>query len=82
MSKFSTQHYNAIAHDIREEFSNTLTDDFLTKKERHTACGVLTTLAVRLAKRFEEDNERFDPVKFLNACSPDEALYPLGELWT
>lgn len=79
MSTFGRQHYNAIAKDIRTEFG-----DWLKEPDRHDcimASRVLTDLAMRLATRFMNDNELFDPVKFLTACSPDENLYPLGELW-
>jgi len=43
--------------------------------------GVIAELALDFAKSFEEDNPIFDPIKFLDACSPDEELYPLSELW-
>ena len=85
LAKFSAQHYNAIAKDIREEFPIDLTPHEPAyhrmrqdNMERRTA---LVNLALRLAKRFEADNKRFEPLKFLDACSPDPAMYPLSELW-
>lgn len=44
--------------------------------------ATLATLALDLAGSFVEDNERFDPIKFLDACSPDPGKMPLSELWT
>lgn len=38
-------------------------------------------LALEFAKYFEGDNDRFDALKFLDACSPDVDMYPLSELW-
>jgi hypothetical protein len=38
-------------------------------------------MALVLAKRFEKDNPLFDPIAFLDACSPDVERYPLSELW-
>ena len=38
-------------------------------------------LAIDLARRLHADNDEFDPVLFLNNCSPNEEKYPLGELW-
>jgi hypothetical protein len=45
------------------------------------ARNALIELAVRFAIRFDKDNERFDPHKFLDACSPDAEQYPLSLLW-
>lgn len=41
----------------------------------------LVSFAIELAKHFKKDNENFDPVRFLDACSPDSERYPLSELW-
>ena len=88
MSKFSKQHYNAIAKDIREEFASCLSEysnptpyNKLSKLRRLYCTDALVKLALRFARRFQEDNEYFDPLKFLDACSPDTDLYPLSELW-
>lgn len=79
MSKFSAQHYNAIAKDIREELS------YYIPRYEEAAMFVkteaLVKLALRFTKRFQADNERFDPKKFLDACSPNKDKYPLSELW-
>ena len=46
------------------------------------AAGVsLVNLAVSLAIRLKADSEDFDPVRFLNACSPNVEKFPFGELW-
>lgn len=79
---FSTQHYNAIAKEIREIFPITQYPDDRGREE-FLAYGRtwLMDLALNLAKRFKKDNPRFDPLKFLDACSPNSELYPLSELW-
>lgn len=79
-SVWTRQHYNAIAKEIREQ----LHVAYITPVNRAgvlSRTAGLTDLALNLAKRFEKDNERFDPIRFLNACSPDVDRYPLGELW-
>lgn len=90
MSKFSTQHYNAIAADVRAELTDATafyspTFEHLTssvaKDRRYYAIDSLVKLALRFAKRFKDDNENFDPLLFLDACSSDADLYPLSELW-
>jgi hypothetical protein len=83
-SKFSTQHYNAIAKDIRTELAIVMSEvtvwwDGETKNLKGT--DALVKLALRFAMRFHKDNEEFEPLKFLDACSPNAELYPLSELW-
>jgi hypothetical protein len=41
----------------------------------------LIELSLEFAKTFKKDNELFDPLKFLDACSPNPDLYPISELW-
>lgn len=78
MAKWSAQHYNAIAKEIREGFPlNTPHNRRVAPIERAT----LTDLALSLARRFSEDNPKFDPERFLDACSPDTDQFPLSELW-
>jgi hypothetical protein len=90
--KFGPQHYNAIAKDIREELTTALDfykfgySDYVGKKNtthgrNYYGVEALVKLALRFARRFEADNERFDPLKFLDQCSPNDELYPLSELW-
>jgi hypothetical protein len=43
--------------------------------------GVLSALALSLAHRFKDDNDSFDVMKFLTACSPDNDRFPITELW-
>jgi len=86
MSKWQKQHYNAIAKEIRELYPPYHAGyeqgwDNQRKRTILDQRAILTTLAVNFAKRFKEDNEAFDPLKFLDACSPNTDLYPLSELW-
>jgi hypothetical protein len=85
---FHRAHYNAIAKEIREPLKIEM--DFYTpefesmrkeRKARYYAVAALVNLALSFAKRFKEDNPKFDPLKFLDACSPDPDIYPISELW-
>lgn len=85
---FHKAHYNIIAAQIKDVFPIDVPDvrfsigDYVgIKVENMKYRAILSTLALNLAKRFEEDNSKFDPLKFLDACSPDVDLYPLSELW-
>jgi len=74
---FHTAHYNIIAAQIRKRYeAATHIGEGGNEAER-----TLEELALSLSKRFKEDNERFDPLMFLDACSPDPDIYPLSELW-
>jgi hypothetical protein len=81
---FRRQHYYAIAKEIREQVpgyearnSNSVWIRYKVRIKEDT----LIDLALSLCSRFEEDNPLFDPVEFLNKCSPDEDTMPWGELW-
>lgn len=77
---FHKGHYNVIAAQFSEGFKS-YTAKHPLNKERVNKTAALVDLALALAKRFAEDNEAFDPHKFLDACSGDVDLYPLSELW-
>jgi len=90
MAKWSAQHYNALAKEIRDLFpiyevtrdvpeSGIIKDSFNAAVEGKQ--DVLMNLMISLCYRFIEDNPRFDPVKFLNACSPIPGKYKFGEMW-
>ena len=85
---FQEQHHNAIAKDIRNELAalyfelglpGTSSADVRTIIIAQTS--IINDLALRFAARFAIDNFDFDPVKWLQQCSPDENQWPLGELW-
>lgn len=87
-AKFGVQHHNAIAKDIRDElviytsaYNSVSGDDDGVRKVVQCQIDAIVKLAVRFAKRFVDDNPSFDPLKFLDACSPNTDLYPLSELW-
>jgi hypothetical protein len=77
MSKFSAKDYNYVAKRFRENFPDDPdnTPDVLLK--RH----MLVVLMLDFAEGYLKDNPRFDPLKFLDVCSPNADLYPLSELW-
>lgn len=72
----TAQTYNFVAKRIREQFPS-LENDAEQKIQRGTLCN----LAIECAKGFLRDNPRFEPLKFLEACSPDPHNYPIQELW-
>lgn len=88
---FTTQHYAAISKDIRAELTDAMAfyspssmeklTTSVASDRRYYAVDSLVKLALRFARRFKDDNELFDPLKFLDRCSPDVDLYPLSELW-
>jgi hypothetical protein len=80
-SKFRAQHYNAIAKDIREQMAKHGVPHIVKSDYHVGARNALIEISLRLAMRFERDNERFNPLLFLDACSPDPEQYPLSELW-
>jgi hypothetical protein len=84
---FTRQHYNALAKEIRELFPTREPERLNSTAGRKlyelnmADRALLSALALNLCKRFQKDNPRFDPIKFLEACSPNLDLYPLQELW-
>jgi hypothetical protein len=82
---FSQQHYNAVAKLFRENFP--MTDQLLRREDNDERKklllqrGTVVDLAIDFAKYFKKDNPSFDPIKFLDHCSPDVDFYPLSELW-
>jgi hypothetical protein len=78
-SLFHKAHYNIIAAQFSGAFDVYLTEP--RKSIRLAKIRAIVDLALSMAKRFREDNEEFDPHKFLDACSGDADLYPLSELW-
>ena len=78
---FSVVHYNIIAgrfKDALEPLMPIQAGDPVSNAHRSAA---LVDLAISMAKRFAMDNSEFDPVRFLDACSPDNEQWPLSELW-
>lgn len=85
-SKWTQLHYNALAKEIREIFPvrqpiNSSLEGQKTDIAQMIERAILSVFAINLCKRFKEDNPDFDPIKWLDQCSPDTDLYPLSELW-
>lgn len=85
---FHRAHYNILAKRIRLSLEPWMREDqkydFTQARDNAEVLairGALVTFAVDLARRLQADNEEFDPVLFLNNCSPNVGLYPMGELW-
>lgn len=89
MSIWHALHFNTIAKEIREQFPlDSDNEDIerptraLRKAELLAERTALTRLALSFAHRFNDKNiPFFDPLRFLDACSPNTDLYPLSEMW-
>ena len=69
--------WNLVAKAIRGEFEGYT---FENTKYAQAKRNALTDLALVFAKRFTED-EGFDPLTWLDKCSPDTERFPFSELW-
>jgi hypothetical protein len=38
-------------------------------------------LALNIARELADNSDNFNPLDFLDCCSPDPEIYPLSELW-
>lgn len=72
-----------VAKRLREKFPVLAYPDStqLLRTKYFTKANVITDLALSFAQTFAEDNVNFDPLKFLDQCSPDPDRLPLSELW-
>lgn len=69
--------HNTVAKVMREEWPAHHVNNAQVRAATHTHVSI----CLNFAKRFAEDDATFDPVAFLDKCSPDPELYPLSELW-
>lgn len=76
MAKHSRVQYNLVAKKLRDRFPARGNTDSI-----RLVRGVLIELAMEFAKSFQADNPEFDPILFLDQCSPNPDLYPISELW-
>lgn len=77
--------HNLVAKILRESFPETPVGEgrIITEAERNMILeqrASVTRIALAFAYRFNEE-EGFDPLTFLDRCSPDTLIYPLSELW-
>src|SRR5580765_6179720 len=86
--KFNQLHYNFVAKRLRLNFERYLDDNEYSirdnstrNKVRNACCSVVVNIAMDFAESFREDNPSFDPLVFLDQCSPNTDMYPLSELW-
>jgi len=82
MSKYDRLVWNMVAKRIRDKFTDTVEGEGHQNTVRKLyRSGVLAELAIDFAKGFKRDNPNFDPIKWLDQCSPDPDTYMLSELW-
>lgn len=79
-NKFHALHYNFVAKRLRENFPG-VHDYGDSRAEYLSVSDAFVRLALAFARKFKEDNPRFDPLKFLDACSPDPEQLPFSEHW-
>jgi hypothetical protein len=77
--KFSTKEYNFTAKRFRENFP--VEYDVDTKQDVMTKRTILATLMLDFAEHYLKDNPMFEPLNYLDRCSPNVDLFPLSELW-
>jgi hypothetical protein len=81
-AKYHKLHYNLVAKVLRDRFEEYVNDGGTTNSmTKLIQTSVVVSIALDFAHKFLMDNPSFDPLKFLDACSPDVDLYPLSELW-
>lgn len=74
-NRYAAPHvHNLVAKILRENYPKYPEEGILAQRRQ------IEELALAFAKRFQED-EGFDPIAFLDKCSPDTDLYPISELW-
>jgi hypothetical protein len=78
MSKFSAKDYNFVAKRLREAYPMHGSSNMTPFKQQRR---LLEELAITFAEKYKEDNPNFDPLVFLDQCSPDPEIYPFSELW-
>ena len=80
---FNAAHYNIVAGRLRnalEPYMQPNTQEIANGSLLHARVA-LVDLCLSFAYRFQADNEDFDPIRFLKACSPNVDEFPLDELW-
>jgi hypothetical protein len=75
--KFDARDWNFVAKRFRET-------DWWRESNSPIALArraSLTQLALEFADKYSQDNPGFDPLNFLDRCSPDIDRMPFSELW-
>lgn len=84
---FHRAHYNILAAQLRvrlDEYDDSvvdLSDIPMIAATRRAIRNELYQVAINMAKRFKRDRPSFDPVAWLDSCTSNPELYPMGELW-
>lgn len=75
---FTSRHYVVIAEVLRSQYMTHASISFAPYRQMNRQ---IEEIALEFAIKFKEDNPIFNPVKFLDACSPDPERFPFSELW-
>lgn len=76
---FHRGHYNILAKQFREHLKPYMGPEH--NQELLAIRGAMLLLILGITTRLVEDNPDFNPLAFLDKCSPDPDVYPLSELW-
>lgn len=72
--------WNLVAKTLREHYDSGPIFNSEASVSAQIAQREIEDIALAFARRFSQD-EGFDPVSWLDKCSPDSDLYPFSELW-
>jgi hypothetical protein len=78
MPKFGPKDWNFVAKRLREAYPMHGSNNMTPYKEQRR---LLEELAITFAEKYAVDNLDFNPIAFLDECSPDPDIYPFSELW-
>jgi hypothetical protein len=78
----STKDYKLIASVLRDHYQMHGSRNLSPYREMNrTVEEIALSFARTLKENHPPGGYEFDPIKFLDACSPDPELYPFSELW-
>jgi hypothetical protein len=74
--------WNLVAKILRESAPAVVIgrNDDESRRLYMTVMAQISDTALMFAKRFAED-DGFEPISWLDKCSPDPEMYPFSELW-
>jgi len=86
VSQYASRYYaaphvwNLVAKTLREHYALLMQLDARGNKEITARRRTVEDIAMLFAQRFTQD-QGFDPLVWLDRCSPDPNYYPFSELW-
>lgn len=81
MLEMTSQQYDEIASVIRGRLTENGSYMVGSGHDKMVARNEDVEIALRFARALADRNDNFNPLTFLDTCSPDTEYYPLSELW-